>query len=332
MIFSGIDIVKISRIQESAKNASFCKRIFTNSEIEYYSSKKDPFQTMAGIFAAKEAFLKALGKGIGYISFNEISVEHNILSQPFFSFSGNAKSIIEKMKLQVSLSISHDNDTAVANVYAVGENMYDVVIFDLDGTLIDTSKGVLASAVYAAKKLGYEIPNEKTLRRFLGPPLSESFAEIFNVPADNVELAVNLYREEYVNQKFNGEIYNGVIDLLEFLKSRNVKMAVVTLKHEKFASVVLEHFGLLNYFDVVCGASEDNQSDKSVHIHKILEKFNCETEKAVLIGDGKYDGIGAKKAGVDFIAVNYGFARENEFENANPISFVNSPKEIAYYL
>ena len=332
MISNGIDVVKISRIEESAKNKTFLNRVFTNEEIEYFDSKKNAPQSIAGVFAAKEAFLKALGKGIGHISFTDICVSHNILGKPFFKFSEKAEKIVERMKLQVSLSITHDADVAIASVYILGENMYKTVIFDLDGTLIDTSESVITCAKYAGQELGAKIPDDKTMRLFLGPPLSESFANILKIKPDKVDKAIEIYREKYEEEKFNATVYEGIFELLETLRAQNVNLAVATLKQERFAQIVIEHFGLNKYFKVVCGPSNDNESKKEILIDKILKEFGSTPEETVLIGDGKYDALGSKAAGVDFIAVNYGFAKEGDFDGVQPVSFVNSPKEIAYYL
>lgn len=332
MISNGIDVVKISRIEESVKNKTFLNRVFTNEEKEYFNLKNNAPQTIAGVFAAKEAFFKAIGKGIGHIPFTDISVSHDVLGKPFFKFYSKAEQLVQKRKLQVALSISHDADIAVASVYILGENMYKTVIFDLDGTLIDTSESVLTCAKYAGEKLGAKIPDDKTMRLFLGPPLSESFAKILKIKPDKVEKAIEIYREKYEEEKFNATVYDGIFDLLETLKAQGVNLAVATLKQERFAQIVIEHFRLNKYFKMVCGPSDDNESKKEILIGKILKEFGSTPEEAVLIGDGKYDALGSKAAGVDFIAVNYGFAKEGDFDGVQPVSFVNSPKEIAYYL
>ncbi len=332
MIINGVDIIEIERIKESAKASSFLTRVFSTEEIKHFETLKNPYPSMAAAFCAKEAFSKAIGKGISSFSLNEITVSHDMLGKPFFKFDGKANKIAKKMKLNLSLSISHNNNTAIAIVNGKGESMYKTVIFDLDGTLIDTAPGVIVCGKYALKKLGMEEITDEQARRFLGPPLAESFPNIFGVKLENVDEAVELFREKYNSQQYNALVYDGIIELLEFLKEKDVKIAVATLKHESFATGVLEHFGIAKYFDLICGASTEAESKKEVLINRILKEFNNNPNDAVLIGDTRFDARGAENAGIDFIAVTYGFMRDGEFEEFSPVAFCKTPKEVAYYI
>lgn len=332
MIINGIDIIEIERVEKSVRNQSFLNRVYSEEEIAYFKTLKNPYPSMAAAFCAKEAFSKAIGKGISIFSLNEVTVSHDMLGKPFLKFGGKAKEIVDKMKLKLTLSLSHNNDTAVAMVNGEGDPMYKTVIFDLDGTLIDTSSGVIVCGKYALEKLGMEEITDEQARRFLGPPLAESFPEIFGVSPENVDEAIELFREKYNSQQYNATVYDGIIELLEFLKEKGVKIAVATLKHESFAAGVLEHFGIAKYFDLICGASTEAESKKEVLINRILEELNTSSDNAVLIGDTRFDARGAKNAGVDFLAVTYGFMRDGEFDEFSPIAFCKTPKEVAYYI
>lgn len=332
MIINGIDIIEIERIKKSSKNPNFVKRVFNEEEREYFKKLKNPFPSMAGMFCAKEAFSKAIGKGISTFSLNEIVVSHDLIGKPFFKFYGKAKRICEKMRLKVSLSITHDNETAVSVVNGEGHDMYEIIIFDLDGTLLDTMPGVINCGRYALSRLGMPQITEVEARKFLGPPLAESFPNFFGVQQDKVEDAINFFREKYESEQYNARVYDGIVPLLDYIKQRQIKIAVATLKHESFAQGVLEHFKIAQYFDIICGASTEAESKKENLINKILKEFNIESEKAVLIGDTRFDAKGAQNANVDFIAVTYGFMKEGEFDDYNPIAICDTPKEVAYYL
>lgn len=105
----GVDIVEISRIDSAIKNNNnFLKRVFSTAEIEYYNKKSNGVESLAGFFAAKEAFAKYLGTGLSGFNFSDVSVEHSAEGTPFIVFKG--------AKQDVSLSISHDKTVAVAVV------------------------------------------------------------------------------------------------------------------------------------------------------------------------------------------------------------------------
>lgn len=114
----GIDIVDIARIEKSVQNPIFLKKYFSEDEQIMFSKKKNPYPSIAANFAAKEAFSKALGTGIRGFGLDEISVLRNECGAPFFSFTGNAKKIVESQGLSFSVSQSHTDSTACAMVIA----------------------------------------------------------------------------------------------------------------------------------------------------------------------------------------------------------------------
>lgn len=121
MLYTGIDLTEIERIKKSTENPRFTARVFSAKEQEYFASKKNPYPSMAAAFAAKEAFSKALGTGIREFALNEVSVEHNSLGAPFFTFTGSAAEIVRRRKLTFSLSLTHTDTVAAAFVVATEE-------------------------------------------------------------------------------------------------------------------------------------------------------------------------------------------------------------------
>lgn len=111
---NGIDIVEINRFKELIKNETFMKKIFTKNEIEYIKKRDYSLHTIAGLYASKEAFLKCFEKGINDYELNNIEVMHNQNNAPYIILNGK---ILEKLKYKnISLSISHDKDYAIASV------------------------------------------------------------------------------------------------------------------------------------------------------------------------------------------------------------------------
>ena len=123
MLFTGIDLTEIERIKKSCQNPRFIARVFSAKEQEYFASKRNPYPSMATAFAVKEAFSKTLGTGIRGFELNEVSVEHDPLGAPFFTFTGHAAEIVRQRKLSFSLSLTHTDTVAAAFVVAAETNL-----------------------------------------------------------------------------------------------------------------------------------------------------------------------------------------------------------------
>lgn len=333
MILNGIDIVEVERIEKSMQSPAFLRRFFSEKEKAYFESKSFNPESVAAAFAAKEAFSKAIGTGIRCFKLEEVSVCHDLLGKPYFEFSGNARKIAEKRKLNLSLSITHTKKIAQASVFGTGEPMYKTIIFDLDGTLLNTSEGVLNSVRYALDKMGLEqLPYEKA-KRFIGPPLQEGFGKVAGLEGGDVDKAVMHYRKNYkeLGGIFEAEVYDGIIDVLKHLKNDGRKLCVATLKPEDSAKRVLEHFGIAQYFDYI-GGNKEEKSTKAGLIAEGLASTNTTAEEAVLIGDSIFDLYGAQEAGVDFIAAAYGFAPDEGFPEKDCVAICDTPLDFVKYL
>ena len=192
---------------------------------------------------------------------------------------------------------------------------FDGVILDCDGTLADTSEGVLESVKYALKKLGAPIPSYETLRGFIGPSLFVSFQKITGLSADKADLAVKYYRETYSKEGiFKLKLYDGMRELLTELKSHGVLISVASAKPQVSLDVVVKYLGLDTVFDKVVGPSLAVKSDDK----KDLVTAATLTKNSVMIGDAIYDIRAAKAANVASIAAMYGFGKREELLAEKP--------------
>ena len=192
---------------------------------------------------------------------------------------------------------------------------YDAVLFDLDGTLTESAPGIMRSAGYAARKLGYVDFDPQVLRRFIGPPLFESFQKIFGMDEAQALKAVELYREDFdaVGWSVNA-VYEGIPILLRALKRAGIKICLATAKPMVFAERILRHFGLWRFFDVAIGITlEDHHADKAKLV-RAATPAGC--ERPVMIGDRFYDVEGGRANGMDTIGVLYGYGSREELVQA----------------
>ncbi len=206
------------------------------------------------------------------------------------------------------------------------------IIFDLDGTLTDSGKGIMNSVLYAYEKLGIEAPFGSELRKFVGPPLTESFGS-HGVPSERINEAVTLYRERYVHGggKYENEVYEGIEKLLKDLKDEGYKLYVGTSKPEALSKDILAHFELDNYFDIIAGASLDlTRETKTQVLEYLLDQIKTEEEKPVMImvGDTKYDVIGAADLSIPCIGVSWGYGTVSDMQNAGAADIATSPEEL----
>ena len=206
--------------------------------------------------------------------------------------------------------------------------MKKTVLFDLDGTLTDSGEGIINCAIPALEHFGLPIPSREEMRVFVGPPLHETFQR-FGVPADKTEEAIRVYRSRYIpTGMFENTPYPGIKELLETLKKENYTLYVATSKPEEMSVTILERFGLAPYFDRICGASIDSsRSTKDAVIAYLLEQSGAK-EDMVMVGDTKYDVLGAKAHGIPAIGVSWGYGNAEEMEEAGAIGIADTMEQL----
>lgn len=202
--------------------------------------------------------------------------------------------------------------------------MKKTILFDLDGTLTDSGEGIINCVIYALERFGLPIPERESLRYFVGPPLHESFIRQ-GVPAERAEEAVAVYRERYIPiGKFENTPYPGVRELLEALKAEGYTLYVATSKPEQMSIDILEHFDLAKYFDMICGATMDTSRTNKEAVIAYLIRCNGRTGNMIMVGDTKFDVIGAKAHGIPCIGVSWGYGSVEEMTEAGACAIADS--------
>lgn len=196
---------------------------------------------------------------------------------------------------------------------------YQTILFDLDGTLTDSAPGITNSVAYALQQMGCPVPAPPVLRRFLGPPLLDSFRTYCGMGPEQGREAARLYRDYFQARGiFENSVYDGIPAPLQALKSAGKTVVLATSKPEHFAKIILEHFGLLPFFDVAAGASMDESRTKKTDVILYALSLAGVTDKSsvVMVGDREHDILGARAAGLDSIGVLYGYGSRAEHEAA----------------
>lgn len=196
---------------------------------------------------------------------------------------------------------------------------YKYLLFDLDGTLLDTMEGVVKCAQYSLKSFGIDA-DLKHLEIFMGPPLRYSFMTHYGFNDKEAGVAIEKYRERYDTVGWKESIpFAEIPKLLENLKNAGYTLGVATSKYEKYAEIMLKYHDLDKYFDYITGSNLDETiSTKDEVIEEALRRFGISDDRctALMIGDMRYDVLGAKKVGIDSYGIYTGTAKENEHEDA----------------
>jgi phosphoglycolate phosphatase len=206
---------------------------------------------------------------------------------------------------------------------------YKNILFDLDGTLTDPLLGITNSWKYTLKKLNIEIDAD-ILKTFIGPPLEKTFSEYFKFDTEDTEIGKKYYRE-YFSEKglYENTLYDGIEKLLNELKSGNKVCILATSKPIVFAKKIIKYFNIDSYFKYTVGGNlEGTFVEKEDIIKYVIEEYNLKKPETIMVGDRKYDIIGAKKNGIKSIGVLYGYGSKEELEKEGPEYIINNAKEI----
>ncbi|MCI7605550.1 MAG: HAD hydrolase-like protein [Spirochaetales bacterium] len=211
--------------------------------------------------------------------------------------------------------------------------MKKAVFFDFDGTIADSSEGIMECALKTVQPLGYDtsIYSKEYLRRFIGPPLSDCFRITFSVPEEKIPECVERYRVFY-NEKgmYMMHVYPEIPALLKTLRSMGIKTAVSTNKMKELAERCCHNLDIYDLFDYISGPPKDGGVTKAQVITLASEALGLNKEDILMVGDTVNDEKGAQESGVDFLPVTWGFGFTKE--NCNNDKRADQPMDILKHI
>lgn len=222
-----------------------------------------------------------------------------------------------------------------------------VVLLDLDGTLTRSDQGIISCVVKTYETMGFEVPSDAELQRFIGPAIIESMAS-HGVPADQLEAAVTMYREFYSDKAvfedpnnpdgpkvpgcFVNSVYPGIKEQLKKLHKDGYFLALASCKPEYQCKPICKHFGLDTLLDGIYGASRDNtRLNKDQVIRYALKSIGFDEQagdRVLMVGDRYTDIDGAKACGIDALGCRWGYAPEGEMEEHGAVRIIETTDEL----
>lgn len=216
----------------------------------------------------------------------------------------------------------------------VATRTWSAVLFDLDGTIIDSAHDITGSLAHTFQSFGHPVPDDATLRSYVGPPLVETFRLSGSFDEAQAAEAVAVYRAHYADYVLASPVFPGVAGVLERLQAAGVPIALATSKPEHTARAVLENHGLTERFTVITGADESvGRSSKASVVAEALRRLDelgIPTDRAVMVGDRGYDVQGALANDVPTVVVEWGYGSPAEAADAHAI--VHSTDQLAKLL
>ena len=208
---------------------------------------------------------------------------------------------------------------------------YKKILFDLDGTLTASEPGIFACIKHALSFFGIKEEDEEKLRLMIGPPLGQSFSDMYGFNEQQAAIALEKYRERYTEEGiFENSVYDGIPELLNKLQKSGFDCILATSKPESFAKRIIDYFDISKYFTFVSAGDMDQKLCEKEDIIKKALEYTKTTDKSevVMIGDRKYDVIGAKSCGIDSIGVLYGYGSLEELQKAGATYIAEKVKDI----
>ena len=199
---------------------------------------------------------------------------------------------------------------------------YTCVLWDLDGTILDSGAGVFDSFRKTFAALGIPQPTEATLRTFVGPPLRTSFQNLMGLSPETTDEALELYRHFYHSGgALNAHLYPGVVEVIRQTHEAGVATSMATSKAITGTKLVAKHFGFIQHFDFLGTADplENRHSKEDVVAYAMdgLRKLGANLDRVLLVGDRIHDIEGARAHGIDVALVEWGYGSEAEWAQAD---------------
>lgn len=210
---------------------------------------------------------------------------------------------------------------------------YTYAFFDFDGTLANSGPGIIRCVQYALSRYGIDERDMTELRKFIGPPLEDTFISMYGFTPEQADEAVMHYRSEYVGKGlYETTLYDGIEECLCELNENGIVCSVASNKPSEMITRLLDHFGVAKYIDSVSGLS-DGVETKTQAIELLLNRYGLkDASRCVLVGDRCYDAQGAQNTKMDFVAAMYGFSTEGEFDPYPCVFKAADPREAARFI
>jgi phosphoglycolate phosphatase len=209
---------------------------------------------------------------------------------------------------------------------------YSCILFDLDGTLIDSKETIRRSFEYALKKLKVPNPQISDINSLIGPPMLTTLQEVFGLTLSEARMGYEYYQEEYVNngQMYQARLYEGVKETIEILSQRGYFIGVATTKNEVNARKIIKYIEIdIDLLKVYGTYNDGARSGKKQIITDILTDHGIEDlAKVVMVGDRHFDITGAREVGIDSVGVLYGCGSEEELKKAEPTHLISKFAEL----
>jgi len=211
---------------------------------------------------------------------------------------------------------------------------YKYLLWDLDGTIVNTFEGITKSFAYALSSFGVNVSDLNDLKCVIGPPLFDAFVDFFGFSEEDAHAGVAKYRERY-NKTYVEEssLYEGIKETIQNLSALGYKHILATAKPQHFADGLLSHYGLTDEFHLSVGATLDKTRDNKIKVleHILATLGETDMSKLVMIGDREYDLLGAAHFGIDGVGVLYGFGSHEELSSSPHIYLAKDAKDLYNY-
>ena len=205
-----------------------------------------------------------------------------------------------------------------------------VILFDLDGTITDPKIGITKSFQYALQHFGIQVDNLDALEPVIGPPLKKSFSEFYHLSENQIERAIEKYRERFSTVGlYENEIYDGMENLLKELSEAGYILEIASSKPTVFVEKICKHFKIKQYFTHIVGSFLDGRrGEKEEVVEEAIRLSKATPDHIIMVGDRIYDVIGAHKKGIAVIGVSYGYGGRQELEEAGADVIVDTVAQL----
>jgi phosphoglycolate phosphatase len=208
---------------------------------------------------------------------------------------------------------------------------YSAILFDLDGTIVDSAPGITATLAYTFEQMGLPVPTPSELVAYVGPPILDSFRDLAGFTTEEAQRALSIYRPQYLETGvYDASVYEGVPAVLHAIHAAGIPLSLATSKPELPATLILEHFSLAAQFDIITGASADEvrsaKADVVAEAIVRLKAIGADLSNPVMVGDREHDVHGAAAHGIPTIFVEWGYG--SPAEQAGTVASVSTAEEL----